>query len=246
MTGRRPLVAIPGRRSSAEALRFGGVVVAEQLAAAVLDAGGEPVVLVPERDPDAADRLAFADAVLLPGGGDVDPSAYGARDAHESVYGVDAVCDSFDLAVARHAVAAGVPLLAICRGLQVLDVALGGTLSQHLDPPHRDGETTVHVSPGSSLETTLGTGVLRVSCFHHQHVETLGAGLVVVATAQDGTVEALELPGSRALVRAVQWHPEDTFEQDASERALFAELVDAATARRTRARPGDPDGGATT
>ena len=139
-----PLVVIPARFSaSTSALRFGAVVTARTLSEAVLRAGGEPLTVHPWAPGGRADpaevgrRLDFADAVLLPGGGDLDPACYGQPAASEYVYDVDAGQDRFDLAVARWALTAGRPLLAICRGLQVVNVARGGTLVQHMDRPHR-------------------------------------------------------------------------------------------------------------
>ena len=130
-----PIVAIPGRFSaSASALRYRALVTARALSEAVLLAGGEPVTVHPWAPEgavsvdDVARRLAFADAVLLPGGGDLAPSAYGQAVAHDDVYDVDEEQDAFDLAVAAWALSAGVPTLAICRGTQVVNVARGASV----------------------------------------------------------------------------------------------------------------------
>jgi len=224
---RRPLVAVPGRFSaSASALRYGALVNAQALLRLVFAAGGEPVTVLPHApggvaDPaEVADRLAFADAVLLPGGADVDPARYGQPVASSEVYDVDAEQDGFDLAVARYALDRGVPLLAICRGLHVVNVAEGGSLVQHMDAPHRHLVHDVAVEPGSTLATVV-LEQLGVSCYHHQEVDRLGASLSVTARAVDGTVEAVERPGSPGWFLGLQWHPEDTYLQDERQAAII-------------------------
>lgn len=226
----RPLVAVPGRFSaSASALRYGAVVTARALSQLVLDAGGEPLQVHPSPGSEAevGERLAFADAVLLPGGGDLAPSTYGQQVAHDEVYDVDDVQDSFDLAVARWALAAGRPLLAICRGTQVVNVALGGDLVQHMEDPHRHVVHDLRVQPGTLLHAAVGDR-MPASCYHHQRIGRLGSGLRVVATAEDGTPEAVELASAPAWFVGVQWHPEDTAGADPTQVALVRALVEAA------------------
>jgi putative glutamine amidotransferase len=226
----RPTVAIPGRFSaSASALRFEALAVARRLAAAVLCAGGEPVVVLPEVDADIGSKLRWADAVLLPGGGDLDPSFYGEEPATDTIYDVDRAQDAFDLAVARWAVEEGVALLAICRGTQVVNVACGGTLHQDIGSSHR-ARTEVAIEAGSRLAGLLGEGPFVVSCHHHQSVAKLGQGLVVEARAGDGTIEALDLPGATGFFAAVQWHPEDTYGEDPTQQALFRAFIESARA----------------
>jgi putative glutamine amidotransferase len=208
----RPLIAIPARFSThASALRFSAEVAAEALVSAVYRAGGEPWVMHPAGTCEAAARLARCDALLLPGGGDLAPHRYGA-DTHESVYDVHDQQDAFDLAVARHALRTGLPTLAICRGLHVVNVALGGTLCQDMTTPHRHVVHPVALLPGSRLATVNGTDKVEASCFHHQRVDRLADGLRPVAWATDGTVEAVERSGPGWFV-AVQWHPEDNPDQ---------------------------------
>ena len=224
----RPTVAIPGRFSaSASALRFEALAVARRLATAVLSAGGEPVVVLPEGDADIGYKLRWADAVLLPGGGDLDPSFYGEEPATDTIYDVDRLQDAFDLAVARWAVDEGVALLAICRGTQVVNVACGGTLHQDIGSSHR-ARTQVAIEPGSRLGGLLGEGPLVVSCHHHQSVAKLGQGLVMEARAGDGTIEALDRPGATGFFAAVQWHPEDTYDEDPTQQALFRAFIESA------------------
>ncbi|MFN8157526.1 MAG: gamma-glutamyl-gamma-aminobutyrate hydrolase family protein [Candidatus Nanopelagicales bacterium] len=233
---RTPIVVIPGRFSaSASALRYRAVVTARALSEAVLRAGGEPVTVHPWAPDGAvtvdevADRLRFADAVLLPGGGDLSPERYGQQVEHDAVYDVDHEQDAFDLAVAEWALGAGVPLLAVCRGTQVVNVLRGGTLRQHMDDPHRHVVHEVAVDEGSRLSAAVGPAV-TASCYHHQALERLGDGLHVVARAEDGTPEAIELDGHQGWFLGVQWHPEDTAETDPVQLAVFRGLVDAARA----------------
>lgn len=238
----RPLVAIVGRRSErVGVLRYSGTIAAEAMCEAVWAGGGEPLVLHgPAADPTAglADRLRRFDGVLLPGGADLGPRRYGQEPVPEVVDVVD-FQDELDLAVARVVVDLGLPALAICRGMQVLNVALGGTLVQHLAPssvhhvdPDGRGECDhdVTVELGSRLHAVVGADRVAVSSYHHQALDRLGAGLRIVARADDGCVEAVE-HGS-ADVLAVQWHPEDTHATRATDLALFADLAERAAARR--------------
>ncbi|MGW5546125.1 gamma-glutamyl-gamma-aminobutyrate hydrolase family protein [Streptomyces sp. NPDC003998] len=230
----RPLIAIPARFSATtSALRYAAEVSARALIEAVWRAGGEPASIHPA-DGDAAARLARFDGVLLPGGGDLAPHRYGATTTHHSVYDVDDLQDTFDLKVARACLDLGLPLLAVCRGMQVVNVALGGTLEQDMGGPEHEHRHLVHpvaIRPGTLLEQAAGAEKADASCYHHQRVERPGRGLTVTATAADGTVEGLELPGARAWFTAVQWHPEDTAPEDPAQQGLFDALVRAARAR---------------
>lgn len=234
----RPLIAVPARFSATtSALRYAAEVNARALIEAVWRAGGEPAGIHPA-DPaetDVADRLARFDGVLLPGGGDLAPHRYGAADTHAAVYDVDDLQDAFDLEVARRALDLGIPLLAICRGLQTVNVALGGTLEQDMGGPEREHRHLVHpvaVERDTLLERALGAEKAEASCYHHQRVDRLGSGLTVTARAADGTVEGLELPGAQGWFTAVQWHPEDTADRDPAQQALFDALVGEARERR--------------
>jgi putative glutamine amidotransferase len=182
---------------------------------AVVRAGGLPLIL-PVLDPADADQvLQTVDGLLLTGGGDVEPLHYGATAVPE-VHGIDPGRDAFELALVPAAAAAGIPVLGICRGAQVLNVAMGGTLVQHLpdvsDRPHclrdRSGEPVhdVGIEAGTRLAGLAGVDRLPVNSLHHQAVDTLGSGLRAVAWADDGVVEAIEGVWSRML--GVQWHPE--------------------------------------
>jgi len=230
----RPRVIIPSRFSdTASALRYRAEVAARALIEAVYRAGGEPLLMHPHAPhghadiDDVRDRLSIADAILLPGGGDLDPSWSG-QAPHASQYDVDLEQDAFDLAVAQIALEADLPLLAICRGVQAVNVALGGDTVQHLnETQHRHRIHDLKAHPGSLLSETTGTNLLTASCYHHQCINELGDGLHVVARADDGVIEAVELPDHTAWFLGVQWHPEDTAATDPAQSALFTALVTA-------------------
>lgn len=170
------------------------------------------------------------DGILLLGGGDIDPAKYGQEvDAQAGVYGLNSDADDFEIALVRKSIGLGMPFLGICRGMQVLNVALGGTLFQDI------GQGTMHNLPGVNAEmvnhpvrlaanTTLSsiyeTEEIVIRSGHHQAVRTVGTGLHVCATASDGTVEAIELAGDSWTV-GVQWHPEDQYANAAQFAALF-------------------------
>lgn len=228
----RPLVALPARFSaSASALRYRAEVAARALVDGVFRAGGEPAVLHPHAPggnadtADVAQRLARFDAVLLPGGGDLSPRWYGGPQ-HESLYDVDEEQDAFDLAVARWALETGTPLLAVCRGLQVVNVALGGTVLADMPSHHRHLVSELALEPGTGVATALGATRVTISCYHHQALDRLGEGLRATAWAPDGVVEAVEREGSgTGWFLGVQWHPEDTAADDPVQQRLFDTLV---------------------
>jgi putative glutamine amidotransferase len=192
-------------------------------------------------EPDEAGALLdHFDAVLLLGGGDLDPSTYGAA-ADRHVYGVSDARDAFELALARAAITRGLPTLAICRGAQVLNVLLGGSLDQHITgragllghgTPGVEGGATLHeleIDADSRLGRAMGTTTATCSSHHHQAVDRLGAGLRITARAPDGIIEGIELDGDAWIV-GVQWHPEDTAGGDPVQQALFDALVAEAAA----------------
>lgn len=219
----------------------------------VRDGGGEPVPLTPDSDGGGlAEQLKELDGVVLPGGGDLDPRLYG-EEPGAACYDVNVAQDALDVAVARGTIDAGLPLLGICRGHQLLNVLYGGTLVQdmadgpvtHHEPAAGDAAVgggegggagawawhDVDIIPGSKvgrLYASQGTAhglTVRIASGHHQAVARVADGLVVTAVAGDGTVEALEDPAR--WVASVQWHPE-VLELPAEERvAPFRAFVDA-------------------
>lgn len=174
---------------------------------------GATTVVLPTH-PASIEALDRVDALILSGGVDVDPSHYGAA-PHPLLGALDRRRDRIELAMAQRALAQGLPLLGVCRGLHVINVALGGTLHQHLDttPTHNVGD---RAGEGVHGIATVGDGVMRhlygdgtnVNSLHHQGVERLGEGLVVGAVAPDGVIEALEPADPAVALLAVQWHPE--------------------------------------
>jgi putative glutamine amidotransferase len=207
---------------------------------AVQQAGGVPVVLPPQLSVTSLHRLgAELSGLLLTGGGDIDPALFGeAPDA--TLYDVAPARDSLETSVLHLALGRGLPVLAVCRGVQVLNVALGGSLYQDVatEPgtqlPHsqkepRDQPThKVKVTPGSRLARTLGADELEVNSMHHQAIHRLGRGLTAVAWAPDQLVEGAELDDPGRFVLGVQWHPEELVGHSEPARRLFSALVAAA------------------
>ena len=198
---------------------------AEPYAEALRQAGIEPVLISPE------DRrsLAGLQGLLLTGGPDLNPARYGGT-PHPANETPDDDRDELETGLLAEALAGGLPVLAICRGMQLFNVAHGGTLIQHLDncAVHRvtgnDLALPVHevlVEPGTRLAAILGEGAHAVNSRHHQAVERVGAGLCVTArSTPDGVIEALERSDCRFAL-AVQWHPEDQVRLDATQKKLF-------------------------
>jgi putative glutamine amidotransferase len=209
---------------------------------AVTDAGGIAVLLPPQPvSPDIARSVVSSlDGLIVAGGADVDPARYGQR-PHPRTGAPRADRDAWEDALLTEAIAIELPFLGICRGAQVLNVTLGGTLVQHLPDivgtekyqpaPAVFGEGEVTVEPDSRLEALLapGTRTLPVHFYHHQALDEVADGLTVTARSDDGVIEAVELDSVPFGV-AVQWHPEE----NAADRRLFAGLVEAARTHRTR------------
>ena len=216
---------------------------------AVQQAGGIPVLLPPQLEPPArAELLKWLQGVLLTGGGDVDPTRFGEA-PHPTTADVSTARDGLEVDLTRWAIETRTPLLAICRGLQVLNVALGGNLHQDIPSAlgspldHRQADllgrsrsTAVHhvkVQDGSRLAGILGALEVDVNSFHHQAINRLGRGLRDVAWAPDSIVEGVELVDDSRFVVGVQWHPEELVGHDRTARNLFRALVERARERQT-------------
>jgi putative glutamine amidotransferase len=229
---------------------YGGVGVQRPL----LAAGGLPLTL-PQMADAAAAAVDALDAVVLAPGRDMEPERYG-QEQHPLLAATEPRRDAFELELVRHALGAGLPILGICRGIQVLNVALGGTLAQDVSliapehpsdpgwshwkrveqsslagaplPPHP--RHAIAIEPGSVLERALGTTRIDVNSFHHQAIDRLGRGLAVVARSDDGVAEAVELSGRPVL--AVQWELQEEWRVDSRFMAVFEWFVAAARRRR--------------
>lgn len=183
---------------------------------AVTSAGGTAVILPVQSPGNAEAVLERLDALVLSGGGDVAPERYGAT-RHRAVGGVDEARDAWEVALIAQARQRALPILAICRGVQILNVALGGTLIQHL-PEHDEGHPHlepgtfdapshhVEITPGTTMAKVLDTEVVDVNTLHHQAIDRCADELVVVGREEHGIVEAVEHPSEPIL--GVQWHPE--------------------------------------
>jgi putative glutamine amidotransferase len=211
---------------------------------AVYDAGGLPLIL--PILPEVPDQLIeMLDGVILSGGGDIDPVHFG-REQHPLASGISAERDDLELRMFRVARGAGLPILGICRGLQLINVALGGTLvqdipdqrvgslqhGQHLDGLARDDVShVVRLLAGSRIAAIFGATSIMTNSYHHQAVDELADGLTVTGHAEDGTVESFEAPGEPFLV-AVQWHPETLYRRHTNQALIFQAFIEAARAAR--------------
>lgn len=232
---RRPRVGVTGMWSNQiHGLRFDGSAVSASVLRSVVRAGGEPLSLFAESALSPEERLAGLDALLVPGGSDIDPRRYGQEPIAATSPADFAEQDDFEAGMLTAAIRIGVPVLAICRGFQLLNVEYGGTLIQDIaaDSPHRHSVHDVEIEAGSALAAAIGAVSLPVSSYHHQAIDRVGEGLRVTGRAPDGVVEALEHPNAPLL--AVQWHPEDNAEADDRQHALFAWLIEQALVRIDR------------
>jgi putative glutamine amidotransferase len=234
-----PLIAVPtyhlgpGRVGNWE----GAYALPEPYVAA-LRAAGAQVALLPPQPADPDELLAAFDGLLLAGGGDIEPARYGAAD-HPAQYGTDPDRDELEVELARAAVRLGTPTLGICRGIQLLNVAFGGTLVQHLPDvdglvEHRDeAKQAIHglrVEAGSRLAGALGQVQAQGLSHHHQSLDRLGDGFRPVAWAPDGLVEGIE--HDHGWTVGVLWHPESTAQADPVQRRLLRSFVTAASRRK--------------
>ena len=224
-------------------------------------AGARTAILSPGEVGDPRELLAPFDGLLLVGGGDLDPARYGERPDAAHNYGVEPDRDAFEIALLHAADHLHIPTLCICRGMQVMNVAFGGTLHQHLPEmpgllehgvPLDDTQTMHEVAPipGTLLSAVTKSGPLVCSSHHHQGVDAVGDGLVVAGHSPDGLVEAIQRPVpdpdlitvASSWMLGVQWHPEETAADDPAQQALFEALSGLAGFRGSRARPGEAEG----
>lgn len=230
---RRPIVGVTAGPSAHSAEWFA---VRDDYVRAVESAGAVPLVLAPGPLAHVADLVERLDGLVLSGGADVDPGHYG-EEPHETVDDVTPERDAFELALSRAALLRDLPLLAICRGHQVLNVATGGTLIQDIpsqvqgaldhDPKKERWEPAheVRILPGTRLREILGRDRVAVNSIHHQAIREPGQGLVVTAySVGDDVIEGVEIPARRFVV-GVQWHPEAFWDQPETFQPLFAALV---------------------
>jgi putative glutamine amidotransferase len=211
----------------------------ENYCTAVTRAGGLPILL-PHEPEQAGAYLGLIDGLIVTGGAfDVDPALFGADTRHASVTTKDRRT-AFELAITRGCLAADKPVLGICGGQQLLNVALGGTLVQHIPDeiadalaheqpnPRDEPGHTVRIAPGTLLHRIAGVPEIAVNSAHHQAVKAVGAGIVIDAVAPDGVIEGIEAPGRRFCL-GVQWHPE--FGITTADDAIFRAFVDATGGR---------------
>jgi putative glutamine amidotransferase len=223
----RPRIALIGRfTNTASALRYGGVVSSRALLESLWDAGADPITLLPAAESDWKQRLHGYQGVLLAGGGDINPARYG-QEPDPSVYDVDDLQDESDFGMTEYVLQQGIPTLAVCRGLHVVNVVRGGTLIQDMPVNHRHVVQEVKVSDYESFGFT--SELVGTSCYHHQAIDKIGTGLEVLGRGPDGTIEAVGIE-STGWARGVQWHPEDTAKSDSNQHGLFARLVKEASA----------------
>ncbi|GAB3584395.1 gamma-glutamyl-gamma-aminobutyrate hydrolase family protein [Calidifontibacter terrae] len=230
---KRPVIAVAARYTSDDKdEKVVGLEVRRAVATAIVAAGGLPVMIAVEGGDLLAESLDLADALLMPGGGDSDPALYG-QQPHPKLNQVSPEQDRADTAILAAALQRQLPVLGICRGMQSLNVALGGDLVQHLEETsveHRDSTHPIMVcEPDSLIERLIGAPSWEGRSLHHQVVGRLGDGLRATARTQDGQVEAIEHRQNAWL--GVQWHPELQCGTDPAQLAPFRWLVSAASSR---------------
>jgi putative glutamine amidotransferase len=229
-----PIILLPGKlTTNSQGVRGDSFSTGRRYSEAVARAGGVVVQAQPiEQTIAAANELvARVDGVILQGGGDIDPNRYGQQPRSTSIYGISAEHDDLEIAVIRAAVEQDKPVLAICRGLQILNVALGGTLHQHLADVLEDGEShwdkyhEIELESTSKVAKAMKTNSpKRAHSFHHQAIDKLASGLVVTGRAPDQTIEAVEHESKKWIV-GVQWHPEDDADTEPDQQNLFNAFI---------------------
>lgn len=200
----------------------------------VQKAGGVPILLPPIGKEMASHWISAVQGIILAGGGDIDPFRFTNR-THETIYNLNPLRDETEMELARLALEHKIPLFGICRGLQILNTLLGGTLHLHLPdiveekvihraPPREPTSHSVRVQTNSNLAKILQSNSVMIASWHHQAIDTPGKGVIPIAWAEDGVVEAIEIEG-HPQITAVQWHPELTGLEDHTQLSLFENLV---------------------
>lgn len=223
----RPRIAIPARLAeSSSVTRYEAIVTARKLAELVWDAGGEPLTFLPVKSANWAERLEGIQGILMPGGADVDPQFYGQGRVSQELYGINTTQDESDISLVNYALASQLPFFTICRGTQIANVALGGTLIQHMDEPHINKLSIIEFS-NFDADLGISDSSLTVSCFHHQSIDSLAQGIVALAHADEGHIEAVRYP-SDAWAFGVQWHPEDNYKEVQGQMEIVKTFINAA------------------
>ena len=231
-----PVILLPGKlTTNSQGVRGDSFSTGRRYSEAVARAGGVVVQAQPIAQTTAAahELVARFDGVIIQGGGDIDPNRYGQKPRSNAIYGISLEHDELEIAVIRAAIELDKPVLAICRGVQILNVALGGTLHQHLADVLADGEShwnkhhEINLEPNSRVANAMKTVAPKQShSFHHQAIDKLAPGLIVTGRAPDQTIEAVEHNAKKWIV-GVQWHPEDDADTEPDQQNLFNGLVDA-------------------
>ena len=231
-----PVILLPGKlTTNSQGVRGDSFSTGRRYSEAVARAGGVVVQAQPIAQTTAAahELVARFDGVIIQGGGDIDPNRYGQKPRSNTIYGISLEHDELEIAVIRAAIELDKPVLAICRGIQILNVALGGTLHQHLADVLADGEShwdkyhEINLEPNSRVAKAMKTNSPKQShSYHHQAIDALAPGLIVTGRAPDQTIEAVELNSKKWIV-GVQWHPEDDADTEPDQQNLFNGFVDA-------------------
>ena len=227
----KPVIAILAEITNDRKTNFN-----HQYTKAIESTGGIPLLLPYTDNGESMDAFVdFCDGFLFTGGADIDPARYGEA-VSERCGEIQSFRDAFEFEMLKKILATGKPVMAICRGEQLVNVALGGTLYQDIpteapsDISHSQKEPrfspshSVNILDNTPLRTLMGTDRIAANTFHHQAIKKLGEGLTVMARADDGTVEAVYLRGYNYL-RAYQWHPERLFETDPHNRRIFEDFI---------------------
>jgi putative glutamine amidotransferase len=256
----RPLIALVAYHLAEDRVARwpeGGYGVPKLYLDALRRAGARTAILPPGEEGAPEEILETFDGLLLVGGGDIDPARYGGG-SNEHLYGIEPDRDEFEIQLLRAVDRTAMPTLCICRGMQVMNVAFGGTLHQHLpDVPDLiqhgvlvEGSPTIHevtLEPGSRLAAVTKSGPLAAASHHHQGIARLGDGLAATGRTEDGLVEAVEriVPNQQdpkaTWMVGVQWHPEETADHDPAQQSLFDALSLLARLRGSLAKPGRPE-----